>query len=363
MMTANKRNGFTLVEMLMVMVIISAILIMLVGYTTSKMDQFKREKTALLLQQIANAAQSYYLNYGKWPTSTPCYSSALHYNWTIYGPQHPLVSSGYLLTAPTFVVVQNAITSYPNPYGSTTFTSCTPTGQYIIETQIPSNSSSIASIIAGMLPGAVPNLVDSALNSAGLGVTVLVPVPGQNLNNARSVNFGSIYHSGACVPVPTCPSTMSPEILVTPAAVSGVSYPPNNCTNPKDFTTCSYNTYPVTSYTSYVVGGNTGMDSASVPACTNGTVEACVKNTTSNAAVTSGNYWRVCLQVASQDRVIQVSNTTGVTPPPTGNCSGQDCSTAWGQALGSIVAITRCQPGPSTAPTENVGSDFTVWQK
>ena len=61
-------------------------------------------------------------------------------------------------------------------------------------------------VIAGELPVAyVSDKYGDPYVSGNVYVTAQVTTPGQNLNNARSVNFVGIYHNGACVPVPNCP--------------------------------------------------------------------------------------------------------------------------------------------------------------
>src|SRR5687768_2200405 len=62
-----KTKGFTLLEMLLVLAISSSLVVLLLNYTTQKSDEMRRDKTVLQIQQILNAALSYYVNTSTWP--------------------------------------------------------------------------------------------------------------------------------------------------------------------------------------------------------------------------------------------------------------------------------------------------------
>ena len=173
-----------------------------------------------------------------------------------------------------------------------------------------------------------------------------VNIPGQNLNNARSVNFAGYYHHGGCVPAPFCPSNMAPDILVVPVSLYGL----NDVSADSTY-------YPLYGFTAYANGGVNAASSApnstpdvpsNVADCENPSVATqCNSTCGSNGAggpctaiTTVGNqlYWRVCLIVRTEKGVV-----------------GQTATNAWGQ-YATVLAITRCVP-----LNENAGSDFTVW--
>jgi hypothetical protein len=205
-----------------------------------------------------------------------------------------------------------------------------------------------ALVIAGEIPVGYTSDQYGNPSSTGTYVTGQVTIPGQNLNNARSVNFSGIYHHGACVPVPSCPgynpttnactsgtNCMTPQIMVAPVSVSGVS---DNASN---------DVYSIASFTAYAYG-----PASSPKDCLTGlTATACtIQSTAANSnnplgtgiASPSGVYWRVCLQVVAKNGPVSSSNTA------TG-------ASAWGQ-YASLMAITRCTP-----PNEPFGSDFGVY--
>jgi len=149
--------------------------------------------------------------------------------------------------------------------------------------------------------------------SAATGVNAQVQIPGQNLNNARSLNFAGIYYAGSCVPAPVCPLDMTPKIFVSPAGVSGVNDEPTpaNCspTSPYDPNTCAAQVYPLSSFTAFARGdasGNpvspgapnvTGAGPLDCKVTADPTELGCEADVDGSSSVGAGSYWRVCLYV------------------------------------------------------------------
>lgn len=319
-----KIKGFTLFEMLLVLVIITSVLLMMMTYMTTKTDESKRDVTVMQYEQILNAGLSYYINHSDWPTTIGT-----------------LQTENYLPKTPT------------NPWqGTYTFYNNTTTGTFSICSVIGFASGSSTDqripaetgIMAGRLPmgyvapgttcpgSSTPPAAAACTASTCLLIST-VNIPGQNLNNARSVNFAGLYHNSGCVPAPVCPNPYSasnttgmvPTIIVVPVSVSG-TYMGNN------------ELYPLSSFTAYAVGnGNpSGSPPVAVPVnCTNNTPTAC--DFTSGIASPAGLYWRVCLEVWTDQ----------------GKISGIN----WKDTSGTVMAITRCVPN-----NEPRGSGFHVFQ-
>ena len=155
-----------------------------------------------------------------------------------------------------------------------------------------------------------------AVDSACL-VVAAVNIPGQNLNNAKAINFAGVYHPGACVPVPTCPTdaqgvAMTPEVFVVPISLTGY-----NDANQ------SY-AYPINSFTAFV-SGTYSTSPANCPGYTglNYGSSACPGAGSTGVANPSGLYWRVCLQVITTKGDVAATNPN------------------WDQ-LGYVAAFTRC---------------------
>ena len=333
----------TLVEVLLVLVIMSAIVMMIFNFSTQKMDELRRDKATIQIQQILNAGLSYYVNNGHWPqcpgsTETQPVKCKLD-------KDSDLESQGYLPTI-----------SIPNPWNVTDKTYYHITGGtqnnasnfYVyMQTQNPVT----AVTLAGRLPTAFVTTQTDAYKSpptqdgscsGGVPtdqkcsyVVSSVTIPGQNLNNARSVNFASIYSSGGCVPEPVCPTGMKSEIMAIPVSVSGIFVNPH-CTS----VTCPFDSTPITSYTAWATA--LGPDSTHAPSCGGSPTNASCQITT--PGLSTDRFWRVCLRVETEK---------GTVNPAAG---GVGSGNYWGIAVGSILAITRCAP-----PNEPVGTPFQVW--
>jgi type II secretory pathway pseudopilin PulG len=321
MLNKKKFDGVTLLEMLLVLVIISSIILMVITYTNTKTDESKRDVTAMRYEQILNAGLAYYINNSAWPTDIGVLKT------NNYLPNKPIKNAW----GQDFVFYQNST--------SGTFSVCSS----VLGRQLGSSytSTTQAGIIAGRLPMAYvapgpcpatatppPSAVCASTNCA---VISTVNIPGQNLNNARSVNFAGLYHNGGCVPAPVCPSSsMKPAIMVVPVSVSGTYFG-------------NTEVYPLSSFTAYAVGSptNVGTTIKGDPVATPGACTSAAPSSTVACSITGstgpGIYWRVCLDVVTENGRISGSN--------------------WKASSGTIMAITRCVP-----TGEPLGSDFNVFQ-
>jgi type II secretory pathway pseudopilin PulG len=343
-----KYAGFTLLEMLLVLVIIISILSLFVNYTVQKGDQARRDRLSMEIQQILNASLAYYLANGVWPDSANAagFSSLLvpnylpnlsnPYGLTFTGNNQFLIGSGNNTAGLFFVCAQ-----VPNQADA-----------QIVASSLPLGFIASSCTAAGTTtPPVLTPTQASTCTSGNCYVVGGVNVPGQNVNNARSVNFGALYRNGACVPAPSCPGTMISQILVVPSAVSGIYNNPGGGTP---------TAIPVSSFTAYALGNSsnnpvliTKGGSGAINSCCTATASCgsqatsygCYLNSgdTTNT-VPTGYYWRVCLAVVTESGAVTPTNST------------------WGTDVGSVLAITRCVPANSSGTaTENFGSDFTVW--
>lgn len=336
--------GVTLLEMLLVLAVISTVLVMILGYVTQKSAELRRDRVTLQMQQLLNAAMAYYVNNSSWPVQNGVCPTATQSG----GSSSPMA----ILRYNNYVLPSLPAPEPKNPWGNVFGMNCNPTtGQFYVYTN--ANNSTDAAIVAGRLPlgmtanggGVTNNPPYYCSGSADCTyVVAAVTVPGQNLNNARSVNFAGVYSAGACVPAPVCPTGMKPQIFVTPTGVSGV-YDPG-----------STNVYPISSFTAFARG-----DASNNPTSPTGVYDCKVVNAPSVRACNSwpgnGNpaagsdpagttYWRVCLAVVTEKGRVQFLQG------PYGE-NDFNATTKIRQS-GSIMAITRCAPNNET-PT---GSPF-----
>lgn len=317
-----RNKGFTLVEMMLVAVIVSVLLMLGIGYSQQKLLAMQTDRAAMQMQQMLNAALTYYVNNGVWPGSNipPASTSALTDLQT---------SQGYLPSG-----------TIKSPWGTTYSLSVTDNVFYV-SMGFPSslkNQDALAKVMAGKLPLAKVVAYTPPPQTCSWGVctdsgpavpasiTAAINIPGQDLNNASAVNYAGLYHHGGCVPVPTCPTdatnkAMQPQVFVVPVSVSGL-----NDTN-------TTNVYPISSFTAYATTAKTSPD-----ACTNGTALACAGSSP------SGQFWRACLQIVTERGDVSTTNTG----------SGAQ---AWGKNV-TVAAFTRCQ-----VQNEPTGSGFDVFTR
>lgn len=347
-----KLKGVTLLEVLLVLAISSSLLVLMLNYTTQKSDELRRDKTVLQMQGILNAGMSFYVSNSFWPLVGQSAGTSVCGTWTGLAA---LKTNNYV---PSTLV--------NNPYGKPYTVTCSspPNGGGFFVTA-EANSAANAAVIAGRLPMAYRTIppvttfppASCTTGATCTGVVASVNIPGQNLNNARSVNFGSVYYSGSCVPAPNCPPNMKPNILVFPAGVTGVNVAASTCSGynpPYNPGRCTFKLNPLTSFTAFARG-----DSNGAPVDPNGTgsgpplscgalpasAQACIEDQTSTPTpiTTDGTrYWRVCLSVVTDQ---------GTLSPRTSVASEVQA----GMGMGSVVAITRCVPNNGTErPTGSV---------
>jgi prepilin-type N-terminal cleavage/methylation domain-containing protein len=339
-------KGFTLIEMLLVMVIISAIIYMGAGYLQQRALQLKIDKTVAQVQQILNAAVVYYIaNNNTWPIFPP---------FSTYCLQGYFGCQAYLPTTMTPPFWMGGI--YYSWGGGSVFAGQSNAVFYVAfpVNLAPPKSYSVATIIAGMLPTAFTSSDIVTPGSCNTGnycwVTATITAPAQSLVNSTNVGYAGLYHSGACVQAPSCPpdpagNPMQPSVMVVPASVTGVNDMPGNIgaanCSPTSTSGCQVTAYPLNSFTAYATGPSSAAGGP--PTCASPAISAPCTQDYTGTLLPANNYWRVCLAVATQKGFVQ----------PSGSPTQQN---VWGQVSGTVMVITRCSP-----TTEANGSNFTVW--
>ncbi len=283
-------SGFTLIEMMLVTVVVSLFMVMGTSYMQQRTRSAMIDRASVQMMQILNAGLSYYVSNGSWPANLAT-----------------LQAGSYLPTTTIRSPWGTVFTSIPTPVTNRVFT---------VSMSLPSGYSghqAIGQVLAGKLPFGVRTTVGPITT-----VSASVNIPGQNLNNARAVNFAGLYHNGACIPEPICPvdlggTPMTPSVMVVPVSASGMNDP------------ASTNVYPISSFTAYATALST-----TPLACTGGVGVAC------SGGTAGGRYWRVCLNVVTSKGLVTWDATSGPTSV--------------------VMALTRC-----SVSGEPSGSPFTVW--
>lgn len=319
-----KQTGFSLLEMLLVLIIMGTMAYAGMSFYQQKTLQARIDRTVAQMQQILNAGLSYYLANGRWPTDLAC-----------------LQGSGETDCAMQFLPKE-----ITNPWGGLEYKAIASKDRamfYVYTTISSATGSSSAQNIAEMVAGGLPlaytseelgndNQIPQASktctgNLKSCAVVASVNIPGESINTARGVNFSGLYHNGGCVPVPQCPVDyvsgyqMKPQIYVVPVSVTG-------------FAENSNAAFPINSFSAYAKGGN----NISPPACdnksANGQGENCgIDGTSSNA------YWRACLQVSTENGPLSES-----------------AQPDWGKNV-TVLVFTKC-----AVNNEEAGSSFKVFE-
>lgn len=336
-------KGFTLVEMLLVLTVISAIMYGMITYLQQRTVQTQIDKTSVQMQQILSAALAYYVANGNWPgvvdnvAAIPCLQATVAAASTCQNPYLPFSPNN------PWNLQYNAAPVGPS---GTMFAVWTAIPSSV---NMPTSGSTIATIIMGTLPlaytsgdpgtattppaqGTVCATTASKGSSpsvAPCNVVAAVNIPAQNLNTAMAVNFAGLYHHGGCVPVPTCPSGMTAQVMIVPVSVSGV-----NDSSP------STNAYPISSFTGYATAPSSDPPPACDPA---GASSAPVYCSGLASQPLPGTFWRACIQVVTEKGDVSTTNTNS-NPP-------------WG-ANETLMAITRC-----AMTSEPAGSTFGVYSQ
>lgn len=335
-----KERGFTLLEILLVLAIITSIMILFIGFMVRRSEEARITNMVMTTQQILSASLNYYHDYGKWTDCTYGGQCEL-----ITGDGLPLLESHYLPNQSFFSLWPSSTTDYIqiSPPTDKNFTVCIP---------ISAGSATYATsdILASRLPLGRTSQTDNTTEPCGetvptspcedetkpCRVITTVGVPGQNLNNAKSFNFAAVYHNGACVPIPVCPKGMKSDILVYPASVSGLNEGMSGTSG------TSGDVSPISSFVAYAIGPSsfdkndmTGSPGPSNCTGITGPGDGCLKNNTANNYLDPGVYWRVCLEIVTD--------------------KGKLAGTNWKAESGSVMALTRC------VPDEPSGSDWDVF--
>lgn len=322
-------RGFTLIEMLLVLVIISAIIMTGMNYFQQRTLQNKVDKTSLEMQQILTAAMTFYAAKGVWPNpgaASTAIIDCLTGDDSVFGaapvtcdlPLLPNVPLSPWLQAAGGLTPYNVFAAAPPlaPNVSPAFFVSLPLAAATTQNHSDVYARMIAvkmplGYVSGDLVGTPPNpATPCTAGNDCVAVSSVMP-PGQSLKNAGNVNFAGTYHHGGCVPVPECPNApdgtpLVPEVFLVPTSITGYFDAPVGGVS---------KSYPITSFTAYV-RGSTPLN-ATPPDCD-------VVATAPQACPAGGNYWRACVDIQTQQGAPQ-------------NAS------AWSNQV-YVTAFTRCKP-------------------
>jgi type II secretory pathway pseudopilin PulG len=230
-LTKNNR-GFTLLEMMLVIVIMISIVVMSIRYIQVKTTQTLINRTSLQAQQILSAATSYYVN-----NHTDLQTGSSTNPGSGYTNEWPTTFGDLVNYLPTRLIgkAQKA----PGPYGPGTYTIATTDGTAKrFELDITTKTVVEAQQLLSKLP--LASIRKSNLKL----VKVYINIPSYDYNHARTVSDVGIYHPGDLITVKNqCPAGLTQSVYAVPESAYGFS-------NGKLDT----NAYPISGLMAYVKG-------------------------------------------------------------------------------------------------------------
>lgn len=318
--TSFKQSGVTLLELILVIVISSAVFVAISQYLSIQSREIRVERTVAQIQQILDAATAYYVVNGKWPDEK-CQQPAMKTGETDLIPDYlPNMISPYGTDYNSYYCDDDAVGDGTDPITNANI----PLTSYQVNVSLGSSNKADARLITSKLPMTSDYQVDS-----GNVIAYTMPPPmTTNSDQLKTFQYAGLYHQGACVPQPQCPETTvdgvtknSAQIFLVPVAVSGVN---------DDGST---NVYPISSFTAYASGEASDspancIGSSITPSCGDASV----------TGTTTGLYWRACIQIVTERGDVQVTRTDN-----------------WGNNV-TMAAFTRCQP-----QDEKSGSGLDLW--
>lgn len=289
-MSIIKRNkGFTLLEMLLVILVMTAIAFFAIRMQEQKMKEIRVNHAAAQINQIFAAATSYYIDNGDWPyknKSTPQDQDEAD-NITLLTDDHYLPKSWLADGADTLM------SPFGSPYvlGPQGSKGAVDSKQAMYSVSLDNLTQMQATALKAKLPMSYIKQADDGKDKYKL--TAFVSIPSYDYNHAADLSDVGVYHPGDCIPKPTyaCPRGMKAATFVTVEQAYGFGQGTNQQ---------SGTVYPITGISAYAQSGDllcpdmptggsyVGNDQQSHqinPPCGDDEDRVCIRLTTTNGAV------------------------------------------------------------------------------
>lgn len=194
------KNGFTLLELLLIIILFSVIAMSGIATYQLYSTRAKVERTAKQMQQILEAASSYFIDYGCWPGDSSCPSNAPAFN------QYMTVSA-------------------INPWGQNySYSNVSNTKKFqVLSGNLP--SSAVSAQVAALLPSAVINgqqvltqiAIPAKIKSSQVNSKYMISVIGQTppINNKDGYILNMTCPPGTIANVVFTPTNIQPETYST----------------------------------------------------------------------------------------------------------------------------------------------------
>jgi prepilin-type N-terminal cleavage/methylation domain-containing protein len=294
MMIRTHQRGFSLLEIMLVTVILVVFAMMAISYTRTQALNTRIDKTAAEMQQILQAAVSYYIDKNAWPSCTTGTNTGSSIDTTFNTCQiESLITAGYL---------QAGASISNNPWGNSYESAWSTTSGQTFQLSTDVTDPNFAIILQGVLPLA-------SVNSSVVQATV--NIPSYAYNNALSMKKVTTYTPGQSIPAPVCPANMEPKIAVSPIVVSGTLYGAETV-------------YSIQGLAGLALGDSSGNPTLQYQTCT-------INPNVTDSCTSAVGCWTACMQ-----GTITNSRKMGVYVQPGTN--------KWNPSSLQITATTYCAP-------------------
>lgn len=296
-----RKKGFTLLEMLLVILIMTAIAFFAIRMQQQKFKELSVNRTATQINQIFAAATSYYIDNGDWPQSTSGQNPDSAQNISI------LTKNGYLPAEwlPAGSDVMLSPFGVPYVIGPLQKNSQNQDDDDDSDTKQAMFSVSLEGISqtqANTLKAKLPMSYIIKTNDKDYTLTAFISIPSYDYNHAKTVSDVGVYHPGDCVPKPTyaCPRGMKAATFVTVEQAYGFGSGTDSSNNV---------VYPITGISAYAIPNkDSGGASTVCPDMpVNASYDGGVVNSTSPAQCPVGSD-RVCIKIQTTDGTLNFND-------------------------------------------------------
>lgn len=227
----SNQTGFTLIELMLVLVVITVMMISAFRTMQEKASAMQVQRVGEQIEDIMSGAQQFYLEYGAWPGSSQATATSdATTDMVSQGLISPLVNSPWDTPYSLCPIELDADTS-------TTAAVCVASSEskpiasnqagFFVYLKVPSMAAAYQ--VAALVPNGVVFPVDG-------GFQVQSYVVSGTMSNANFIQFATqveatchgVTPATPQIPVPNCPTNWTPQIYAVPAGFSSMPYKSSN---------------------------------------------------------------------------------------------------------------------------------------
>lgn len=314
--TKIKQSGLSLLEVMLAVLILTTIAVLALRMSGPKFREHQADHAAQQMQQIMEAATSYYIDNAKWPTlqqipphQTVTFAPLSADNITVLTGMSSGTKEGTYLPFSILNDDKELISPFGTPYlmgpSPGKPSDANNPGALYYEVQVDTNDPNTAITLKAQLPLAYISANKSGKETI---VTSYVNIPSYDYNHAKTISNAGVYYPGDCIPQPAyaCPHGMKPATFVTLEQGYGLATPlpqaggqPGQPDDQTAYAITGFSAYtiapqdeqpvancPETEIPSFIIGKTIPNTQATIePQCPVGQSRACVNIQTKNGQV------------------------------------------------------------------------------